>query len=167
MSDKHLTIKEVADLLGMLERNVLPMAEHGVLPHPIMIDGEPHFPEEPILRLRDEEEDAVPSAGVYLSTGKDFSYFKVVKASYIVMHKNWPFAAFTLWDGSLHIRPWLTHVVDDLPDHHECILLSCEDQNVLEVLLEDLPKPSSIVWGYSWVGQYDLESTATSPDVSH
>ncbi|TPL43234.1 helix-turn-helix domain-containing protein [Mesorhizobium sp. B2-4-6] len=166
MSDKHLTVTEVAELLGVLERHVRWMAEHGVLPHPIMIDGEPHFLEEPILRLREEQDDAVPSAGVYLSTGKDTSYFKVVKASYMVMHKNWPFAAFTLWDGSLHIRPWLTHVVDDLPDH-ECILLSCEDENVLEVHVEDLPKPSSIVWGYCWVGQYDLESTATASNVSH
>ncbi|CDX45625.1 hypothetical protein MPLA_770071 [Mesorhizobium sp. ORS 3359] len=166
MSDKHLTIKEVAELLGVLKRHVQWMAEHGVLPHPIMIDGEPHFPEEAILRLREEEDDAVPSAGVYLSTGKDISHFKVVKASYMVIHKNWPFAAFTLWDGSLHIRPWLTHIVDDLPEN-ESILLSCQDENVLEVSLQDLPKPSSIVWGYSWVGQYDLESTPAAPNVSH
>ncbi|TIU34055.1 MAG: helix-turn-helix domain-containing protein [Mesorhizobium sp.] len=58
-----MTVTEVADLLGVLEEDVLRMAEHGVLPHPITIDGEPHFPEEPILRRREEEDDAVPSAG--------------------------------------------------------------------------------------------------------
>ncbi|MCF6115996.1 helix-turn-helix domain-containing protein [Mesorhizobium muleiense] len=166
MSDRYLTVTEVADLLGVFKENVLRMAQHGVLPQPVTIDGKPHFAEEPILRRREEEDYGVPSAGVYLSAGEDFCYFKVVKATHTVLYKNWPFAAFTLWEGSLHIRPWLTHVVDDVPDH-ENILLSCEDANVPEVRLEDLPEPTSIVWGYRWVGQHDLADVAVAPTVKH
>ncbi|RUX27066.1 DNA-binding protein [Mesorhizobium sp. M7A.F.Ca.US.011.01.1.1] len=166
MSDKYLTVSEVADLLGMLKENVLRMAQHGALPHPVTINGEPHFPEEPILRRCEEEDDAIPSAGVYLSTGEDFFYYKVVKASHMLFYKNWPFAVFSLWDESLHIRPWLTHLVDDLPDH-ETILLSCEDANIPEVSLKDLPQPTSIVWGYRSVGQYDLDVTVAASNVSH
>ncbi len=115
---------------------------------------------------REEEDDAVPSTGVYLSGGGGFFYYKVVKASHTVLYRNWPFAAFTLWDGSLHIRPWLTHIVDDLPDH-DAILLSCQDANVPEVRLEDLPEPASIVWGYQWVGQHDLANVPVAPIVKH
>lgn len=166
MSNKYLTVSEVADVLGVLKENVLRMAEHGALPPPVTTNGEPHFPEEPILRRREEEDDAIPSAGVYLSTGEDYFYYRVVKASHMLVHKNWPFAVFSLWDKSLHIRPWLTHLVDDLPDH-ETILLSCEDANVPEVSLEGLPNPTSIAWGYSWAGQYDLDVTVEAPNVSH
>lgn len=166
MSDEYLNVTEVAELLGMRKEDVLRMAQHGLLPQPVTIDGKPHFPKEPIMLRREEEDDAVPSAGIYLSEREDVFYYKVVKASHTVLYKNWPFAAFTLWDGSLHIRPWLTHIVDDLPNHED-ILLSCQDANVPEVRLEDLPEPTSIVWGYRWVGQYDLADVVVTPIVKY
>ncbi|PZV34015.1 helix-turn-helix domain-containing protein [Mesorhizobium kowhaii] len=94
MSDKYLTATEVADLLGIREENVLRMAQHGVLPQPTMIEGKPYFPEEPIMRRREEEDDAVPSAGVYLTKSEEVFYYKVVKATHLVRYKNWPFCSF-------------------------------------------------------------------------
>ncbi|TIW23204.1 MAG: helix-turn-helix domain-containing protein [Mesorhizobium sp.] len=135
-----LTPAQVGSLMNVSEKTVARMANDGRLPKPHLIGGKPRYSESDIERFLGIAEG--PSAGFTLDTPSGSIYLEIVKASYMVIDLGRRYAVFELKDGSLHLRPWRSDIIDDLPDNQP-VFLSCEDTDVPEVALCDLPSLAS------------------------
>lgn len=130
-----LTPTHLAIRLSVSEKTVARMAANGKLPKPQLIGGKPRYSEDEIERFLRPEND--PCVGFTLGTRSGSIYLEIVTAKYSVIDLGMRYAVFELKDGSLHLRPWISYVVADLPDH-EPVFLSCEDTDVPEVRICDL-----------------------------
>ncbi|WP_167531489.1 helix-turn-helix domain-containing protein [Mesorhizobium sp. M8A.F.Ca.ET.198.01.1.1] len=135
-----MTPAQVASRLNVSEKTVARMASDGRLPKPHLIGGKPRYAEDEIERFLRAED--APCVGFTLGTSSGSIYLEIVSAQYAVVDLGPRYAVFELKDGSLHLRPWISYVVADLPDH-EPVFLSCEDTDVPEVRLCDLPTLAS------------------------
>jgi excisionase family DNA binding protein len=136
-----LTPAQVGSLMNVSEKTVARMAHDGRLPKPHLIGGKPRYSEGDIERFLGITDG--PSAGFTLDTRSGSIYLEIVKAKYMVIDMGQRYAVFELKDGSLHLRPWRSDIVDDLPDNQQPVFLSCEDTDVPEVALCDLPSLAS------------------------
>ncbi|TPL29524.1 helix-turn-helix domain-containing protein [Mesorhizobium sp. B2-4-8] len=137
-----LTPTQVGSLMNVSEKTVARMANDGRLPKPHLVGGKPRYSEGDIERLLGIEDGR--SVGFTLGTRSGSVYLEVVEAKYMVVDLGQRYAVFELKDGSLHLRPWISYVVADLPDH-EPVFLSCEDTDTPEMGLCDLPSLVSAV----------------------
>lgn len=135
-----LTPAQVGSLLNVSEKTVARMANDGRLPKPLLIGGKPRYSESDIERFLGIAD--APFAGLTLDTTSGSISLEIVKAKYVVNDLGRRYAVFELKDRSLHLRPWLSYVVADLPDH-EPVFLSCEDSDVAAVGILDLPALAS------------------------
>jgi len=135
-----LTPAQVGSLMNVSEKTVTRMANDGRLPKPHLIGGKPRYSEGDIERFLGIEDG--PSGGFTLDSRSGSIYLEIVKAKYMVINLGRRYAVFELEDGSFHLRPWISYVVADLSDH-EPVFLSCEDTDVPEVRLCDLPTLAS------------------------
>lgn len=126
--------------MNVSEKTVARMANDGRLPKPHLIGGKPRYSEGDIERFLGIADG--PSAGFTLDTRSGSIYLEIVKAKYMVIDLGRRYAVFELMDGSLHLRPWRSDIVADLPEH-EPVFLSCEDTDVPEVRICDLPALAS------------------------
>lgn len=140
--EKLLTPAQLGSLMNVSEKTVARMANDGRLPKPHLIGGKPRYSEGEIERFLGIA--GGPSAGFTLETSSGSIYLQIVKAKYAVIDLGQRHAVFELTDGSLHLRPWRSDIIADLPDH-EPVFLSCEDTDVPEVRLCDLPTLASAV----------------------
>ncbi|TIL83405.1 MAG: helix-turn-helix domain-containing protein [Mesorhizobium sp.] len=139
---RFLTPAQVGSLLNVSEKTVARMANDGRLPKPRLIGGKPRYSEDEIETFLKGE--VAPCAGFTLETSSGSIYIEIVKAKHAAMDQGKRYAVFQLKDGSLHLRPWLSCVVDDLPDH-EPVFVSCQDTDVPEVCICDWPALASAV----------------------
>ncbi|WP_193174108.1 helix-turn-helix transcriptional regulator [Oricola nitratireducens] len=143
--NKLLTQTQVAALLGVSVRTVARMAKNGQLPKPVLLGNKPRFCAKAVDDLIHADGGDELCDGVTLTTSSGSQFFPIVDARFLVENEGSKFAVFELDDGKFHLRPWLTYVVDDLLDCAP-VLLSCEDRDVREIEISDLPELASAAW---------------------